>query len=127
MNGGCFKSIHVSNKSNVIELNAKKYSAPCIVDGGAVFNKGLKLGFCDDGSRASNHFLKLGYHEKELIETGLFYLHEQKNILIPSFKNRIIFPIKNLFGEFIGCVGRTVLPSVPAKYINSPETIFFKN
>jgi len=48
MNGGCFKSIHVSNKSNVIELNAKKYSAPCIVDGGAVFNKGLKLGFCDD-------------------------------------------------------------------------------
>jgi len=61
-----------------------------------------------------------------LIETGLFYLHEQKNILIPRFKNRIIFPIKNLFGEFIGCGGRTVLSSVPAKYINSPETIFFK-
>ena len=86
----------------------------------------FQLGFCDDGNRASNHFLKLGYHEKELIETGLFYLHEQKNILIPRFKNRIIFPIKNLFGEFIGCGGRTVLSSVPAKYINSPETIFFK-
>ena len=38
----------------------------------------FQLGFCDDGNRASNHFLKLGYHEKELIETGLFYLHEQK-------------------------------------------------
>ena len=48
MNGGCFKSIHISNKNNVIELNAKKYSAPCIVDGGAIFNKGIKLGFCDD-------------------------------------------------------------------------------
>jgi len=84
----------------------------------------FQLGFCDEGSRASNHFLKLGYHEKELIETGLFYLHETKNILIPRFKNRIIFPIKNLFGEFIGCGGRTVLSSVPAKYINSPETIF---
>lgn len=86
----------------------------------------FQLGFCDDGNRASNHFLKLGYQEKELIETGLFYLHEQKNILIPRFKNRIIFPIKNLFGDFIGCGGRTVLSSVPAKYINSPETIFFK-
>ena len=86
----------------------------------------FQIGFCDDGNRASNHFLKLGYQEKELIETGLFYLHEQRKVLIPRFKNRIIFPIKNLFGEFIGCGGRTVLSSVPAKYINSPETIFFK-
>ena len=86
----------------------------------------FQLGFCDDSNRASNHFLKLGYREKELVETGLFYLHEQKKILIPRFKNRITFPIKNLFGEFIGCGGRTVLSSVPAKYINSPETIFFK-
>ena len=86
----------------------------------------FQLGFCDEGNRASNHFLKLGYQPKELVETGLFYLHQQKNILIPRFKNRIIFPIKNLFGEFIGCGGRTVLSSVPAKYINSPETIFFK-
>ena len=86
----------------------------------------FQIGFCDDGNRASNHFLKLGYQEKELIETGLFYLHEQRKVLIPRFKNRIIFPIKNLFGDFIGCGGRTVLSSVPAKYINSPETIFFK-
>ena len=86
----------------------------------------FQIGFCDNSNRASDHFLKLGYQEKELIETGLFYLHEQRKVLIPRFKNRIIFPIKNLFGEFIGCGGRTVLSSVPAKYINSPETIFFK-
>ena len=86
----------------------------------------FQIGFCDNSNRASDHFLKLGYQEKELIETGLFYLHEQRKVLIPRFKNRIIFPIKNLFGDFIGCGGRTVLSSVPAKYINSPETIFFK-
>ena len=86
----------------------------------------FQVGFCDDSNRASDHFLKLGYTDKELIETGLFYLNEQKKTLVPRFKNRIVFPIKNLFGEFIGCGGRTVLSSVPAKYINSPETVFFK-
>jgi len=45
---GCLKSIYINNKNSVVELNANKYSAPCIVDGGAVFNNGLKLGFCDD-------------------------------------------------------------------------------
>jgi DNA primase len=86
----------------------------------------FQIGFCDDSNRASDHFLKLGYTDKDLIETGLFYLNEQKKTLVPRFKNRIVFPIKNLFGEFIGCGGRTVLSSVPAKYINSPETVFFK-
>ena len=86
----------------------------------------FQVGFCDDSNRASDHFLKLGYTDKELIETGLFYLNEQKKTLVPRFKNRIVFPIKNLFGEFVGCGGRTVLSSVPAKYINSPETVFFK-
>ena len=115
----CHKNIFTEeNKNHLDYLLNRSLKKPTI--------ENFQLGFCDDGSRASNHFLKLGYHEKELIETGLFYLHEQKNILIPRFKNRIIFPIKNLFGEFIGCGGRAVLSSVPAKYINSPETIFFK-
>ena len=86
----------------------------------------FQLGFCDDSSRASDHFIKLEYSKKDLVETGLFYLHEKRKTLVPRFKNRIIFPIKNLFSKYIGCGGRTVLSSVPAKYINSPETIFFK-
>jgi len=115
----CHKNIFTEENKNHLDYLLNRSLKKATIEN-------FQLGFCDEGSRASNHFLKLGYHEKELIETGLFYLHEQKNILIPRFKNRIIFPIKNLFGEFIGCGGRTVLSSVPAKYINSPETIFFK-
>ena len=115
----CYKNIFTEeNKMHLDYLLNRSLKKPTI--------EAFQIGFCDDGNRASNHFLKLGYQEKELIETGLFYLHEQRKVLIPRFKNRIIFPIKNLFGEFIGCGGRTVLSSVPAKYINSPETIFFK-
>ena len=115
----CFKNIFTEeNKIHLDYLLNRSLKKSTI--------ENFQIGFCDDSNRASNHFLKLGYQEKELMETGLFYFHERKKILIPRFKNRIIFPIKNLFGKFIGCGGRTVLSSVPAKYINSPETIFFK-
>ncbi|WP_440696392.1 toprim domain-containing protein, partial [Candidatus Pelagibacter sp. HIMB109] len=46
--------------------------------------------------------------------------------LVNRFKNRITFPIQNYYSNFIGCGGRTVLPNALAKYINSPETNFFK-
>ena len=115
----CFKNLHrEENKQHLEYLLNRSIKRETI--------EFFQLGFCDDSDRASEHFKKLGFSEKELIETGIFYLNEQKRTLVPRFKNRIIFPIKNLFNYYIGCGGRTVLSSVPAKYINSPETIFFK-
>jgi len=43
------------------------------------------------------------------------------------FKNRIIFPINNISGNIIGFGGRIIDDNKNlAKYINSPETPFFK-
>ena len=42
------------------------------------------------------------------------------------FRNRIIFPILNYYNQYVGCGGRSVLNKALAKYINSPETDFFK-
>lgn len=41
------------------------------------------------------------------------------------FRERIIFPIKNIYGKVIGFGGRTMGDAMP-KYLNSPETIVFK-
>lgn len=41
------------------------------------------------------------------------------------FRERIIFPIKNIYGKVIGFGGRTISDAMP-KYLNSPETIVFK-
>ena len=71
--------------------------------------------------------IKKNFKEKFLIESGLFYLDERKNIYVERFKERIIFPINSITGQPIGLGGRTVKENnYLAKYINSPETLFFK-
>ena len=42
------------------------------------------------------------------------------------FRNRIIFPVKNLNGSVFALGGRTLSKTTLAKYINSPETEFYK-
>ena len=62
-----------------------------------------------------------------MVATGLFYLDEKKNIYLEKFRDRIIFPINNISGHPIGLGGRTIQQhNYLAKYINSPETLFFK-
>ena len=40
------------------------------------------------------------------------------------FRNRLMFPIRNIRGQFIGFGART-LSNEPPKYLNSPETVIF--
>jgi len=71
--------------------------------------------------------LKKEFSEKILTESGLFYLDEKKNTYVERFRGRIIFPINNISGQPIGLGGRTIEENnYLAKYINSPETLFFK-
>ena len=71
--------------------------------------------------------LKKDFDEKTLVETGLFYFDEKRNIYVERFRDRIIFPINSISGKPIGLGGRTIQENnYLAKYINSPETPFFK-
>ncbi len=71
--------------------------------------------------------LKKEFDEKTLIESGLFYLDEKKKVYLERFRGRLIFPINNISGQPIALGGRIIEKSdFLAKYINSPETIFFK-
>ena len=88
--------------------------------------KKFKIGFVD---KNPNFFeiLKKNFEEKNIIDTGLFYFDEMKKRHIERFRERIIFPINNISGKPIALGGRTIQNSnFLAKYINSPETIFFK-
>ena len=71
--------------------------------------------------------LKNEFDEAIINETGLFYFDEKKKKYISRFRNRIIFPINNISGDIIGFGGRIIDDNKNlAKYINSPETPFFK-
>jgi len=71
--------------------------------------------------------IKSKFDEKIIIDTGLFYFDEKKNHYVERFKDRIIFPINSITGQPIALGGRTIKENnYFAKYINSPETPFFK-
>ena len=66
------------------------------------------------------------YSEEEIILTGLYYKNDKTGKFIDRFNSRVIFPIKNITGETIAFGGRIILENKLAKYINSPETEFYK-
>jgi|TARA_B100001093_G_scaffold409588_1_gene398634 DNA primase len=70
--------------------------------------------------------IKKKFSEEEIILTGLYYKNEKTNKFVDRFNSRIIFPINNLIGETIAFGGRIIRESSLAKYINSPETEFYK-
>ena len=86
----------------------------------------FKLGFCENSKKIQNILFEHGYTADELLKSGMYYKKDDSEELVNRFKNRIIFPIQNYYNNFIGCGGRTVLSNALAKYINSPETDYFK-
>ena len=67
------------------------------------------------------------FDEKKLKDCGLFYFDEKKEKYVERFRDRIIFPINNISGNPIALGGRILDGNKNlAKYINSPETPFFK-
>ena len=70
--------------------------------------------------------LKKNYSENDILKTGLFYKSDKTGEFIHRFNSRIIFPINNISSDTIAFGGRAVKSSKIAKYINSPETDFYK-
>ncbi len=88
--------------------------------------KKFKIGFVEKNPNLFKE-LEKNYQINDLLETGLFYLDEKKNIYIERFRGRLIFPINNISGQPIALGGRIIEKSdFLAKYVNSPETLFFK-
>ena len=66
------------------------------------------------------------YSEEEINLTGLYYKSDKTGKYIDRFNSRIIFPVNNIPGDTIAFGGRIIRDSKIAKYINSPETEFYK-
>lgn len=88
--------------------------------------KTWQLGYAPDSREALlQHARGAGFKDPELRASGLFHGGEEKP-LADRFRQRLIFPIRNDYGEVIAFSGRVLPPSEdPAKYVNSPETPIF--
>ncbi len=88
--------------------------------------KKFKIGFVGNETDFYDELNK-EFDEKKLKDCGLFYFDDRKKKYVERFRNRIIFPINNISGNPIGIGGRILEKNENlAKYINSPETEFFK-
>ena len=70
--------------------------------------------------------LKKEFDEKQISYSGIYYFDENKKKYKDRFRDRIIFPVKSLNGSIFALGGRTLSKTTFAKYINSPETEFYK-
>ena len=88
--------------------------------------KNWHLGYAPDSRDALlKHARAAGFKDHELRASGLFHGGEDKP-LADRFRQRLMFPIRNDYGEVIAFSGRVLPPSEdPAKYVNSPETPLF--
>ena len=87
--------------------------------------KRFGLGYAPEGWRSLASVFP-DYQDALLVDSGLVILHdegeEQKRY--DRFRDRIMFPIRNVKGECIGFGGRVLGDGTP-KYLNSPETPVF--
>jgi len=85
----------------------------------------FNIGYASDKKNFYESLKKI-FDEKQIISSGIFYLDERRKEYVDRFRNRIIFPVKSLNESVIAFGGRTISKNSFAKYINSPETEFYK-
>ncbi|MDH4450468.1 MAG: DNA primase [Rhodoferax sp.] len=89
--------------------------------------KQFGLGYAPQGWRNLASIFA-AYDDPLLVESGLVLLHESEagaeEKRYDRFRDRVMFPIRNIKGECVGFGGR-VLGDEKPKYLNSPETPVF--
>tara|TARA_Y100000590_G_scaffold76445_1_gene84576 strand:+ start:531 stop:2318 length:1788 start_codon:yes stop_codon:yes gene_type:complete len=85
----------------------------------------FKIGFSSVKNNFYEELLKQ-FDENQIISSGIYYFDENKKKYVDRFRDRIIFPVKSLNGSILALGGRTLSKTNFAKYINSPETEFYK-
>jgi len=85
----------------------------------------FKLGYVPWNNNFFKELLKK-YSEQDINLTGLYYKNEKTEKYVDRFNSRIIFPVNNITGDTIAFGGRIIREGKLAKYINSPETEFYK-
>jgi DNA primase len=94
---------------------------------GPAIQQEFGLGYArDDRSWLRNELAAKGVALDQMIETGLVVPAEGDRLPYDRFRDRVMFPICDPRGRVVAFGGRALRPDVPAKYLNSPETIIFQ-
>ncbi|MCA9988407.1 MAG: DNA primase [Anaerolineales bacterium] len=86
----------------------------------------FKLGYAlNSWDACRDHFLAQGYTQEELLQVGLLSRNDERGTVYDRFRDRLIFPIRDLDGKVVGFGARTLAKDGIPKYLNSPQTDMF--
>ena len=86
----------------------------------------FEIGFAPEGWQGLwDHLRAKGVDEALVLEAGLAKASTKGKQPYDTFRNRIMFPIRDARGQAIAFGGRAMDPNDNAKYLNSPETPLF--
>ncbi|MEZ4501618.1 MAG: DNA primase [Dehalococcoidia bacterium] len=84
-----------------------------------------QLGYAPEGWRSLiDHLTARGFTEGDLVEAGLAIRNDNGGIY-DRFRNRLIFPTRDVRGRMIGFGARALSPDDEPKYLNTPQTPLF--
>lgn len=114
-------------QSQLIAQEAKQLAVPYLKERGLDGNtaKQFAIGYAPAGW--DNLIRSVGLTDSDTLhleKAGMLIRHEQKDSLYDRFRERIMFPIRDMRGRVIAFGGRIVGEGKP-KYLNSPETDTF--
>ncbi|MWJ29268.1 DNA primase [Halomonas sp. ZH2S] len=123
---------------NLLELAASFYRERLAMQEGAAARDYLKrrklsqevvktygIGYAPSGWEGlKRHLSERGIAEPVQVEYGLLIQHEDSGRTYDRFRDRVIFPIRDVRGRTIAFGGRVMGDAQP-KYLNSPETPVF--
>jgi len=86
----------------------------------------FNIGFAPPGWQTLwDHLTGQGVSPEQIVEAGLAKPSQKGGKPYDTFRNRIMFPIRDARGRAIAFGGRAMDPDDNAKYLNSPETPLF--
>lgn len=86
----------------------------------------FRIGYAPASRTAlKEHLASEGFSIEDMVTSGMLIGGEDIATPYDRFRDRIIFPIRNMKGHVIAFGGRALDPGQPAKYLNSPETPLF--
>lgn len=85
-----------------------------------------ELGYAPNGKMLLNVLKSQGFDVNDILKNDLIKENTKNGNYFETFQDRIVFPIRNEYGEILGFGGR-ILPGdkSPVKYLNTGETPIF--
>ena len=84
----------------------------------------FRIGYAPDDWRRLHETLSADFSDQVLFDAGL--IKQKNNSTYDVFRDRVMFPIRDIAGRVVGFSGRRLDGDSAAKYLNSPETAVFR-